>query len=76
MDNSAREQPLRAARLFGAAAALRESANFPLSPVMRADYERDLAVARTQLDVTTFAAAWAAGRALTLEQAITEALEG
>jgi hypothetical protein len=33
-----------------------------------------VAALRTHLDVGTFAAAWAAGRALPLEQAIAEAL--
>jgi hypothetical protein len=34
-----------------------------------------VAAARAQLDGVTFAAAWAAGQALTLEQAIAEALK-
>jgi hypothetical protein len=38
--------------------------------------ERDLAAARSQLDEAVFATAWAAGQALTLEQAIAYALEG
>ena len=37
-------------------------------------YERILAVLHTQLDEATFAAAWAEGRTLTLEQAIELAL--
>jgi hypothetical protein len=37
-------------------------------------HQRGLATARAQLDDATFAAAWAAGQALTLEQAIAEAL--
>jgi predicted ATPase/class 3 adenylate cyclase/DNA-binding CsgD family transcriptional regulator len=64
-----------AARLFGAAAALRESSGMPLPPVERAPYERDVAAVRAQLDEATFAAAWAAGRALQLEQVIACALE-
>jgi len=66
--------PVRAARLFGAAEALRESVCVPLPRVHRADYERDVAAARTQLDEATFAVAWAAGQAMTLEQAIAYAL--
>ena len=62
------------ARLFGATEALREAMGWPLPPVSRADYERDVAAARAQLGEATFAAAWAAGRALPLEQAITDAL--
>jgi predicted ATPase/transcriptional regulator with XRE-family HTH domain len=68
------EQPQRAARLFGAAEMLRTAANIPLPPVMRAEYDQAVAAIRAQLDESTFAAAWAAGRALTLEQAIAEAL--
>src|SRR5262245_65430993 len=64
------------ARLFGASEALRESMGWPLPPVSRADYERDVAAARAQLDEAAFAEEWAAGRALTLEQAIAEALAG
>jgi predicted ATPase/class 3 adenylate cyclase len=68
-------QPQRGARLFGAAEALREVVGIPLPPVNRADYERDVAVARADLDETAFAAAWAEGRAMTLEQAMAYALE-
>jgi hypothetical protein len=48
--------------------------NRSLSPADRADYDRISVATRTQLDDATFAAAWAAGQALTLEQAIAEAL--
>jgi tetratricopeptide (TPR) repeat protein len=67
-------QPERAARLFGAAEALRESAGLPLPPVYRAEYDRDVAATRAQIDEAAFAAAWAACRALPLEQASAEAL--
>jgi tetratricopeptide (TPR) repeat protein len=67
-------QPARAARRFGAAAALRAALGAPLPPGERADYDRDVAVAQAQLDAASFAIAWAAGQALTLEQAIAEAL--
>jgi predicted ATPase/DNA-binding XRE family transcriptional regulator len=68
-------QPASAARLFGAAEAVRESAGIPLPPIRRPAYERDLAAARAQLDQVAWETAWAAGRALTLEQAIAEALD-
>jgi predicted ATPase/transcriptional regulator with XRE-family HTH domain len=68
-------QPAGAVRLFGAAEAVRESAGIPLPPVRRAAYERDLAAARAQLDQRAWETAWAAGRALSLEQAIAEALD-
>jgi hypothetical protein len=38
------------------------------------EYQHYLAMARAQLDQATFNAAWEAGRALTLEQAIALAL--
>jgi predicted neutral ceramidase superfamily lipid hydrolase len=68
-------QPKRAAWLFGAAEALRETSGASIPPVDRADYDRILAAVRAQLDEQTFAAAWAEGRAMTLEQAIAYALE-
>jgi predicted ATPase/DNA-binding CsgD family transcriptional regulator/transcriptional regulator with XRE-family HTH domain len=71
---AAQGQPERAARLFGAAEAERTSVAMPLPPAYRAAYERDVAAAHAQLDEATFAAAWAAGRALTPEQAIAYAL--
>ena len=40
-----------------------------------ADYERFVAAARSDLDEEAFAAAWAKGRAMTLEQAIAYAIE-
>ncbi len=64
----------RAARLFGAAEALREQIGIPLQPIERDDYERAVGAARTQLDEAAFSAAWAEGRALALEQAIEYAL--
>jgi hypothetical protein len=59
----------RAARLFGAAAALRDAIGSPLPPSERADYERGLATARAA-DPQTFAAEWDAGRAMEAEQAV------
>jgi predicted ATPase/transcriptional regulator with XRE-family HTH domain len=66
-------QPLRAARVWGAVEALRQISGKRVAPASRATYERATALARTQLDIETFAAAWTAGQALTLEQAIAEA---
>jgi len=39
-----------------------------------ASYDHDVTAARAGLDEATFAEAWAAGRAMTLDQAITYAL--
>lgn len=46
------------------------------APATRATYERAMAIARAQLGEDAFATAWAAGQALTLEQAIAFALDG
>ena len=71
---AAQGQAGRAARLLGAAEAVRESIGFVLPPIYRADYDRDEAAVRAQLDEAVFAAAWAAGRAMSLEQAIAYAI--
>jgi tetratricopeptide (TPR) repeat protein len=64
----------RAARLFGAAAALRKPLGSVIDLVDQPEYERQLALLRAQLDEAAFATAWTEGQAMTLEQAIEEAL--
>ncbi|HJZ49985.1 MAG TPA: hypothetical protein VKE41_22575, partial [Roseiflexaceae bacterium] len=72
-------QPERAARLFGAGQAVRQASrsnlgwSWPIGAWI--DYEQDVAAVRAQLDDATFAAAWEAGRALSLHQAIAYALD-
>jgi len=63
-----------AARLFGAAEALRESIGHRPAPQDQAHYDRRLASTRSGLGEAAFVAAWAEGRAMTLEQAIEYAL--
>ncbi len=63
-----------AARLFGAAEALRDRFGVDLTPAERRRLDHAIAPARTRLTEATFAAAWAAGRALPWEQAVEEAL--
>jgi predicted ATPase/class 3 adenylate cyclase len=71
-----REDSLRdAARLFGAAAALRDTVGTPLPPYDRAAYNDHLAALRAGLGEEGFAAAWAEGWATSLEDAIRFALE-
>ena len=65
---------VRAARLYGATAALREALGAPLLPLQRARHERHVSVVREQLDPAAFDAAWVAWRTLSLEDAIAEAL--
>jgi DNA-binding CsgD family transcriptional regulator/tetratricopeptide (TPR) repeat protein len=59
-----------AARLWGAAQARRDTRRTPLPPVYRADYERSVTAARTQLGEKLFDAAWSEGRTMTPEQAL------
>jgi hypothetical protein len=66
----------RAARLLGAAHAMREAIGAPHWPSERAAYDADVDVAREGLGDRAFAAAWAQGWAMSLEQAIAYALEG
>jgi predicted ATPase/class 3 adenylate cyclase/DNA-binding XRE family transcriptional regulator/catechol 2,3-dioxygenase-like lactoylglutathione lyase family enzyme len=65
----------RAAHLLGAATALRERLGTPLTASSQADVEQAVAEARAALGEEAWAAAFAAGKALSLEQAIAEALE-
>ena len=62
---------LWAAHLWGAAEALREAIGTPIPPVYRLAHERAVAKARTQFGNETFARAWAEGRTMTPEQAMT-----
>jgi predicted ATPase/DNA-binding CsgD family transcriptional regulator len=58
-----------AARLLGAADALRDATGAPRSAYWRPLYERTLEAARAQLGGNAFDAAWASGHTLTPEQA-------
>ena len=64
----------RAARLFGAAEAAREEYDVRLPPPLRAELECAVAATRAQVNERPFAEAWAEGRALTLDEAISYAL--
>jgi hypothetical protein len=65
----------RATQLFGAVEMLLVVNGDDLDPANRSVYDGSITTARAQLDEATFAAAWAAGRVLNLEQAIAEALD-
>ncbi|MBI1742119.1 tetratricopeptide repeat protein [Candidatus Acetothermia bacterium] len=67
--------PEQAARLFGAVEALSEAFKIPVQAVDRANFERKVALTRSRLSPEIFAAAWAMGRAMSLEQAIEYALQ-
>jgi len=68
------EEPERAAWLWAAAEALRQSIGTREAPASRATRERLIAQAREQLGEAAFAAAWEKGQAASTEQAIAEAL--
>lgn len=68
------EDPAEAARLFGAAEALREHLKAPLPPSERAAYDKRVLEARKKLDGTSFAVAWTWGRAMSLDEAVSYAL--
>ena len=71
-------QPLgdfsRAARLLGAAEALRTDSGSPMMGAEYAEYEGEVAALRGDMDEEAFKAGWETGRRLTLEQAIQAAL--
>jgi hypothetical protein len=66
---------VRVARLLGSAAAARESLGVPTTLVERATVARATETARAALGDDAFAASWAEGRAMTLEQAVAYSLE-
>jgi predicted ATPase len=72
MLTGAQEEPERAARLFGAAASLREAIGAGHLPSPGSERTH---VIRVALGEEAFAAAWEEGQAMTLEQAIEYALE-
>ncbi len=64
----------RAAKLFGAAEALREAVGYQHTPEEGAMREPYLSTTRFRLNETTWQGAWAEGRAMSMEQAINYAL--
>jgi non-specific serine/threonine protein kinase len=66
----AQAQPERAARLLGTAERLREAIGAPLQPGDRAEHDRSVMAVRAALTEDAVAAAWAEGRAMSIEQAI------
>jgi predicted ATPase/DNA-binding SARP family transcriptional activator len=68
-------RPERAAHLFGAAEALRESQGAAVKSDYRPRYEQEIAAQRAALGEAAFARAWAVGRALGLQEAVALALK-
>lgn len=67
-------EPERAARLLGAAAALRHALGAPIPPIERGEHERLVAAARDAMGEAPFRAALEAGHALGVEEAIAAAI--
>jgi tetratricopeptide (TPR) repeat protein len=67
-------RPHRAARLLGASDALLASLGIPWEATDGRDHQALIATAQTQLGGTAYAAAYAAGQAMTLEDAVAYAL--
>jgi non-specific serine/threonine protein kinase len=64
-----------AARVLGAADALRETIGASLAPFEQGMHDRTARAARVALGQAQFDAAWTAGRALSLDEAVAYALE-
>jgi predicted ATPase/DNA-binding SARP family transcriptional activator len=65
---------VRAATLLGATESIREAIGYPISAVDQSYYDRHVALLHASLSPKVFDAAWTAGRALSLEQAVSFAL--
>ena len=66
--------PTRAATLFAAAKAQFDATGLAMDPDEGPEYEKGLAAVRGALDDATFAAAWAEGHRMNLDDAVTFAL--
>ena len=64
----------RAARLFGAAEALRASANAPMAGQERGEYEQNQDALRGLLEADALAAAWPTAGGMTLDEAVAYAV--
>ena len=69
-----RGQPVRSARLWGAAEALREAIGTAFSPMEQRVYEPYMAAARDQVEDAAWETAWSEGRAMDTDEAIEYAL--
>jgi predicted ATPase/DNA-binding SARP family transcriptional activator/DNA-binding CsgD family transcriptional regulator len=69
-------QPVRAARLWGAADSLFEAMVFSRMPAELSFYEPYIDAVRAQLDDAAWGAAWSEGRAMSMDEAIEYALSG
>jgi non-specific serine/threonine protein kinase len=71
----AEEQPERAGSLFGAAEALREQCQSPMTDDERIEYDQAVALLHGRLAEAECRAAWAQGRGMAMERAVQFALD-
>jgi predicted ATPase/DNA-binding SARP family transcriptional activator len=71
-----RGRPLQAARMWGAAEAAREAADWVRWPADAAEDDHYQAQARVEAGAALFASAWHAGRALSIDEALAEMTAG
>ena len=71
---TAEAEPQRAVKLLGAAEALREKIESPMTDFERSEYDQAVARLHSLLPEAEFKLLWAEGRSLTREQAIRLAL--
>jgi non-specific serine/threonine protein kinase len=73
---ASQEQPVRAARLWGAVEDMEEAYGVHIAPITLSlsDYQGRLSIARSQLGEEAWSGAWAEGKAMPLEQAVGYAL--
>jgi tetratricopeptide (TPR) repeat protein len=64
------EQVERAAKLFGAAEALREKIKIPMSEVEQIEYDRETTDLKANMGEKEFTSLWTEGKSMTMEQAI------
>jgi predicted ATPase/class 3 adenylate cyclase/Tfp pilus assembly protein PilF len=67
---SAQDKHQCAARLYGAAAVIRDSLHAPLPPTDRPDYDRHLSSTRQALGEVAFTKVWAEGQAMSLDEVL------
>ena len=70
-----KQQPHSATTLFGAAEAVREKAQEPMADYEHAEYAQSVSRLRSMLAEAEFNTLWAAGRSMTIDQAIQCAVE-
>jgi hypothetical protein len=70
----AKHDLVRAARLFGAAEAIREVAEIVMLSDEREEYDAAIGQLRNALDATALDSAWAEGRRMTTDEAVALAL--